>query len=73
MQKIFFFLSLLIAKAVPAVIAAGKAGGTAMVIKSNDLSTMFATCSPCLSISGSVAKKPSTATQPMAKMNFRES
>ena len=41
-QKIFFFLSLDKANTVPAVIAAGKAGGTVIVMRSNDLSTIAA-------------------------------
>jgi hypothetical protein len=45
-QKIFFLLSLLIAKTVPTVIAAGKAGGTVMVSKSRDLSTISGAAYP---------------------------
>lgn len=41
-QKILCFFSLLIAKTVPTVIAAGRAGGTVIVIRSSDLSTIAA-------------------------------
>ena len=46
MQKILFFLRRLIAKAVPAVIAAGRAGGTVIVIRLRHLSTMSEVSQP---------------------------
>ncbi len=45
MQKILFFLSLANANNVPAVIAAGSAGGTVIVIRSKDLSTISSVAS----------------------------
>lgn len=45
MQKILRFLSLASANRVPAVMAAGRAGGTVMVIRSRDLSTMSSVAS----------------------------
>lgn len=45
MQKILLFLSLANANNVPAVIAAGRAGGTVIVIRSKDLSTISSVAS----------------------------
>ena len=70
-QNIFFLFKRLIAKAVPAVIAAGKAGGTVIVIRSNDLTIMAHRTYPYWIIIGSVAKNPSNASIPMANMNLR--
>jgi len=46
MQKIFFFLSLPMAKIVPMVMAAGKAGGTVIVIKSRDRTMILPAVNP---------------------------
>jgi hypothetical protein len=46
MQNIPLFLSLAMAKAVPAVMAAGKAGGTVIVIKSSERSIISAVEKP---------------------------
>ncbi len=72
-QKIFFFFNLLIAKTVPTVIAAGRAGGTVIVIKSSDLSIIGQAAYPYLIIKGKVPMKPSTAMTPMTMMNLSES
>lgn len=61
------------AKTVPTVIAAGKAGGTVMVIKSNDLSIIAAASYYYLIINGKVQRKPKTARKPIEKINLRES
>jgi hypothetical protein len=73
MQKILFFLRRLIAKAVPAVIAAGSAGGTVIVIRLRHLSTMSEVSQPWSSISLKVAAKPIKAMIPIPKTNFKES
>lgn len=72
-QKILFFLSLLIANAVPAVMAAGSAGGTVIVIRSSDLSIIAEVSYPYLIIIGSVQKNPKIAIHPIANINFNES
>jgi hypothetical protein len=46
MQNIFIFLSLASAKAVPAVIAAGSAGGTVIVTRSRHLITISSVSVP---------------------------
>ena len=71
MQKIFIVFSLLIANTEPTVIAAGKAGGTVIVIKSSDLSTMSHGSGSYCNKNGSVMKKPVKATQAMKTINLR--
>ena len=73
MQKILRFFSLDIAKAVPTVMAAGRAGGTVIVIRSRDLSTMSAVSRPSPIIIGRVQRNPIIAISPILKMNFSES
>ena len=46
MQNILLLFNLVIAKATPTDMVAGKAGGTVIVIKSRDLSITFAASSP---------------------------
>lgn len=72
-QKILLLFNLAIAKAAPAVIAAGRAGGTVIVIRSNDRSIISSALKSYLSINGKVARKPPTAIKPIKKMNLRES
>lgn len=73
MQKILFFLSLASAKRVPAVIAAGKAGGTVIVIKSNERSTISSVGSFYSIICFKVDMNPMTAIIPITKINLSES
>ncbi len=63
----------MIAKTVPTVIAAGKAGGTVIVTKSNDLSIIAAASYPYSIINGKVPKNPRIAKTPIEKINFKES
>ena len=61
------------ANAAPAVIAAGRAGGTVIVIRSRERSTISSILKSYLIISGKVVRKPATAIRPIKKMNFSES
>ena len=72
-QKILLLFNLAIAKAAPAVMAAGRAGGTVIVIKSNERSTISSTLKSYFSIKGKVARNPPTAIKPIKKMNLSES
>ena len=72
-QNILLRLSLAIAKAAPAVMAAGRAGGTVIVIRSRERSMISSKLRFYLSIRGRVAMKPAMAIKPMKKMNFSES
>lgn len=69
-QKILALRSRDIAKTVPQVMAAGKAGGTVIVIRSNDLSIRVAASLPYLSMIGTVARKPRIANTAMMATNF---
>ncbi len=73
MQNIFRFLSLFIAKIIPHDIAAGNAGGTAIVIKSREWSISDLVVYPDAIISGNVAQKPTMAIIAIKKTNFIES
>ena len=61
------------AKATPTDIAAGRAGGTVIVIKSSDLSIRSAVVVPRLMSCGRVAKKPTTPTAAIAATKINES
>jgi len=73
MQNIPFFLSLARAKRVPTVIAAGSAGGTVIVIKSKERSTISSVGRFYSIICFNVDINPMTAIIPITKMNFNES
>lgn len=73
MQKIFDFFSLVKAKSVPTVIAAGNAGGTEVVIKFNDLSIISPTENPKLSIALRVVRNPITAIPAVTLTKYKES
>jgi|LauGreDrversion4_2_1035121.scaffolds.fasta_scaffold32407_4 hypothetical protein len=72
-QKILFFFNLEMANTVPAVMAAGRAGGTEIVIKFRHLSTISQSPYPYSSISLKVAANPTNAIIPIPKTNLRES
>ena len=61
------------AKATPTDIAAGRAGGTVMVIKSNDLSIRSSVSVPSFKSWGRVPKKPTTATIAITPTKIKES
>lgn len=67
-QKIPMFLSLISEKAVPTVITAGKVGGTVMVTKSNDLSTISSGRNSKSSMALMEAQKPMTAKKAKTHM-----
>jgi hypothetical protein len=72
-QKMRLLLSLAMAKAAPAVIAAGRAGGTVIVMRSNERSTISSGLRFCLNIKGRVPKNPTIAIRPIKKINLSES
>jgi hypothetical protein len=73
MQNIIFFFSLSIANIAPTVIAAGNAGGTVIVIRSSDLSTMSLVLYCCLNMYGSVIANPMNATNAKQNTKYIES
>jgi hypothetical protein len=73
MQNILFFLSLARAKSVPTVMAAGRAGGTVIVIKSKERSTISSVGRFYSIICFRVDMKPMTAMKPKTKINLSES
>jgi hypothetical protein len=58
---------------VPAVIAAGSAGGTVMVIRSKERSNISSNGSFYSSMFGRVERKPKIAIALITKINFKES
>jgi hypothetical protein len=70
MQKILQFFSLWMAKTIPQLIAAGKAGGTAITIRFSDLSMKVLTSDLFIIKIGQIAQKPSTAIMAMIATNF---
>jgi hypothetical protein len=78
-QNILLFFNLEMAKDTPTDIVAGKAGGTVIVIKSNDLSTILLISNPSgLSLPywikvGKVNTKPNIPTIAIAPTNTSES
>lgn len=73
MQNMLLLFNLLIAKIIPHPIAAGKAGGTVIVIKSSEWSINEDAGYPYLIIIGNVAQKPMTARDAIRNTNFIES
>ena len=73
MQKIFFFFSLPIANATPMDMTAGSAGGTVIVIKSNDLSMRFVVVVPIATSLGNETAKPITVNVAIAPTKMSES
>lgn len=73
MQNILLRFSLVMAKATPTDIVAGKAGGTVIVIRSRDLSIIFSMSVPDLSRLGNVIKNPKIPTKAIAPTNTSES
>jgi hypothetical protein len=58
------------ANTIPQLIAAGKAGGTAITIKLSDLSISVETEAPCINKIGKIAMKPTTAMSAIIATNF---
>ena len=58
MQKIYLLFNLEMAKATPADIVAGRAGGTVTVIRSSDLSTILSKLVPSFIRAGTVKANP---------------
>ena len=73
MQKMFIFLSLLMAKTIPHDIAACRAGCTATVVRLRPLSIMIAVGTPKLYCRGIVAIIPMTARMAMMPTNLKPS
>jgi len=73
MQKIWHFLSRWMAKATPAVMVAGRAGGTVTVRRSRDLSISFSVVVPILISFGRARAKPPRATKAMRPTKIRAS
>jgi len=72
-QKIWSFFNREMAKVIPTVMVAGKAGGTATVIRSSDWSTKTSVYVPKATSLGTVAQKPMIATKAMIKTQINES
>jgi hypothetical protein len=73
MQKIFYFFNLWIAKTIPQLIAAGRAGGTAITTKFSERSTRVDTEASYISKIGKIAMKPTTAIKAIMATNFMPS
>jgi hypothetical protein len=72
-QYILFYFNLFIANTVPIVIAAGNAGGTVIVIRSNDLSTISNVLYPYDIITGKVIQNPKNANRAIHATKIKES
>lgn len=72
-QKIWLFFRRPIAKETPTDMVAGRAGGTVMVIKSNDLSISCSVLVPWAIKLGSVQMNPRMPTIAMIPTNINES
>ena len=73
MQKISLFFSLYIAKTTPQERAAGMAGGTQIVKRSSERSSIKAMEVPALHMNGMVKRKPTIATMAIIPTNFNPS
>ena len=72
-QKIFYFFNLWIAKTIPQLIAAGKAGGTAITTKFSDRSIKVDTDASYINKIGKIAMNPITAIKAIMATNFMPS
>jgi len=72
-QNILLFLSRYIAKTIPQLIAAGRAGGTAITIKFNDRSMKVRGSDPLITNTGQMQIKPKTAIHARIATNFMPS
>jgi len=72
-QNILLCLSRYIAKTIPQLIAAGRAGGTAITIKFNDRSIKVRGSAPFMIKTGIMQKKPKTAMHAKIATNFMPS
>jgi hypothetical protein len=70
MQKILLFLRRCIAKTIPQLIAAGRAGGTAITIRLSDLSIKVRASSPLITKIGQIQINPRTAMLAIIATNF---
>lgn len=73
MQNILLFFNLLIAKATPTDMVAGKAGGTVMVMRSSDLSMTYSGEAPSERSLGIVTEKPRMPTHAIIPTKIRAS